>query len=268
MDDIATCKRPNPHARLRLFCFPSAGGAGSVYTSWSDKLPADVLRETELWSVRLPGREPSRTKPLYTELPSLLAALSPAITSRLTPSYAFFGHSMGALVCFELARALRSQGAIGPAHMIVSGHRAPGLPDRHRPVHKLPDIAIVAKLRRLGGTPDGVLENPELMEMYLPLLRADFAVCETYVYEHREPLECSVTALGGTDDPQVSREDLAAWRAHTRGSFSFHMFPGSHFYLQDAQSLVLPVLAQDLRRVLRRLRQDQHGLSRGLPGSP
>ena len=253
LDDIAICNRPNPEASLRLFCFPFAGGGAWVFNSWADRLPADIQRETELWAVHLPGRESRRAQPPFTELAPLMDALTPLLAPLLTRPYALFGHSMGALLSFELACGRRSQGAVGPVHMIVSGHRAPRLPDRNLPVHQLSDHDILAKLRRLGGTPDEVLRNPELMEMYLPLLRADFAVCETYVYEHREPLTCSLTVLGGTDDPQVSRKDLAAWRVHTSGSFSLHMLPGGHFFLQGARSLFLQVLGQDLRRVLRRI---------------
>jgi len=174
---------------------------------------------------------------------------------------------MGALVSFELACRLRSQGTVGPLHMIVSGHRAPHLPDRHPPVHDLPDQEILARVRSLGGTPEEALQNSELMDMYLPLLRADFAVCETYVYEHREPLTCSVTALGGTTDSYVSRQDLSAWRSHTRSSFSLHMFPGSHFFLQAVQGLVLRVLAQDIRQVLRQIPRSTPS-PHELPGAP
>lgn len=265
--DVAICNRPNPNGRLRLFCFPFAGGGAWTFKSWADELPADIQEETELWSVRLPGRESMRNDHVFTELSPLLAALTPPITSLLTEPYAFFGHSMGALVSFELACALRSQGITGPVHMVVSGHRAPQIPDRKPPIHHLPDPEILAKLRRLGGTPEEVLLNEELMEMYLPLLRADFTVCETYEYEPREPLACSVTAFGGTDDPQVSAEDLGAWRARTNGPFSLHMFPGGHFFLQSAQSLILRVLAEDLRRVLRRIprttQASRHDLSNG-----
>jgi medium-chain acyl-[acyl-carrier-protein] hydrolase len=265
VDDIATCNRPNPDARLRLFCFPFAGGGPWIFNSWADKLPPDIQREIELWSVRLPGRESRRREPLFTELPPLLAALTPPISSLLTESYAFFGHSMGALVSFELACELRSQGAVGPVHMIVSGHRAPRLQRGHHPVHHLSDREILVKLRRLGGTPDEVMENPALMRIYLPLLRADFAVCEKYIYRHREPLDCSVTALGGVDDPQVSREELSAWRSHTCGPFSFHMFPGGHFFLQSAQRLVMQILAEDLRRVIRRIPRGPRPAAHELP---
>jgi medium-chain acyl-[acyl-carrier-protein] hydrolase len=253
-NDVATCGKPNPDARLRLYCFPFAGAGTWAYTSWVDELPTDIQRETELWSVNLPGRKSGRNESPFTALPPLIEALTPAVGPHLKAPYAFFGHSMGALVGFELACRLRTQGRAGPVHMIVSGHRAPQLPDRHPPVHRLRDPEILAKLRALGGTPEDVMRNPELIKLFLPLVRADLTVCETYAYEHREPLDCSVTAFGGNDDPEVSREELSAWRRRTRESFSLHMFPGGHFFLQSAQSLVLRVLAQDLRQVLRRIK--------------
>jgi medium-chain acyl-[acyl-carrier-protein] hydrolase len=137
--------------------------------------------------------------------------------------------------------------------MIVSGHRAPQLPDRHVHLHALPDHEIMAKLRSFGGTPEGVLQNPELMELLLPILRADFALCESYVHVSEEPLDCSITSLGGNDDERVSRDELFAWHVQTRSSFSMHVFPGDHFFIQSAQLLVLRVLAQDLKQVLRRV---------------
>jgi medium-chain acyl-[acyl-carrier-protein] hydrolase len=267
-EDVAKCSRPNPDSRLRLFCFPFAGGGAWAFNTWADQLPPDLRRETELWSVCLPGRESRRKEPLATRLSTLLEALTAPLTSLLTVPHAFFGHSMGALVSYEIACRLRSKGVAGPVHMIVSGHRAPQLPDRHVQVHKLPDQEILAKLRRLGGTPEEVLQEPELMEMYLPLLRADFAVCETYTYQHREPLNCSITALGGTEDAEVSREELSAWRIHTRGTFSSHIFPGSHFFLQNAQNPFLQLLAQDLRRVLRRMPQSTQASPHELPSGP
>jgi medium-chain acyl-[acyl-carrier-protein] hydrolase len=137
--------------------------------------------------------------------------------------------------------------------MIVSGHRAPQLPDRHPAISNLPDTEIVAKLRTLGGTSDEVLRNPELMNLMLPLLRADFAACETYVYRDQEPLACSLTAFGGNDDRQVNREEICAWRFQTRGPFAMYMFPGGHFFFQSAQALVLRILGRDLRQILTRM---------------
>jgi medium-chain acyl-[acyl-carrier-protein] hydrolase len=135
-------------------------------------------------------------------------------------------------------------------HLVVSGHRAPQLQDPRPAIHRLPDADFQHQLRELGGTPEGVLQNPELMELLLPSLRAGFAVCENYQYAADEPLDCSITAFGGNNDPRVTREELCAWQAQTRGSFSVRMFPGGHFFIQTAQMLVVRMLADDLRRIL------------------
>jgi surfactin synthase thioesterase subunit len=254
-DHLAMCQKPNPRARLRLFCFPFAGGRASVFNSWVDELPLDVRRQIELYSVRLPGREASRKEGLLSQLSPLLDVLAPIICSYLTLPFVFFGHSMGALISFELARRLRRQRVPGPVHMVVSGHRAPQLRDPHPPIHQLPDLEFLAKVRNLGGTPEEVLQKPELMELLLPVIRADLAICEGYAYRTEEPLDCSITAFGGTDDGRVSRRELSAWHTQTSKSFFLRMFPGGHFFIQTAQLHVVRVLGQDLTQVLRRLPQ-------------
>jgi medium-chain acyl-[acyl-carrier-protein] hydrolase len=252
-EDFVTCQWPNPNARLRVFCFPFAGGGASTFNAWSNELPADIRTQTELCAIQLPGRETSMRSPPFHRLQPLVVALAPVIMRYAHTPFVFLGHSMGALVSFELARKLRRRGAPEPTHMIVSGHRAPHIPDRHPSIHRLPDQELVTKLRNFGRTPEGVLQNPELMALLLPVLRADFAVCESYEYASEEALACSITAFGGNDDEKVSRTELAAWQLETNNSFSMHMFPGDHFFIQSAQSLVLRVLAQDLKQVLRRL---------------
>jgi medium-chain acyl-[acyl-carrier-protein] hydrolase len=136
--------------------------------------------------------------------------------------------------------------------MIISGHRAPQLPDAHPPIHWLSDADFLANVRLLGGTPEGILQDPELVGLIVPVLRADFAACENYVYVAEEPLDCSLSAFGGSDDIRVRREELSAWREQTKKSFTLRMFPGRHFFIQEVQALVLRVLGQDLRQVLRR----------------
>jgi medium-chain acyl-[acyl-carrier-protein] hydrolase len=256
-----TVPRPNPRARLRVFCFPYAGG-GPVFGDWINQLPPEVRREIEVCSIHLPGRECNHSEPLFRELSPLLDFLDPAIASYSNLPYAFFGHSMGALICFELARRLRRRGIPGPIHLTVCGHRAPHLDNPHQPIHKLPEAQFRTKLREFGGTPEAVLQDEELMELLTAPLRADFAVCENYSYTVEAPLDCSITAFGGNDDPKVSRDELSAWRAQTTRSFSLRMFPGGHFFLQSAQVLFLRVLAQDLKEVLRRMRAQWNATSR------
>jgi medium-chain acyl-[acyl-carrier-protein] hydrolase len=246
--------KTNAGARLRLFCFPFAGGIG-VYNSWFDELPADVRSKTELCSILFPGHEANYGGALISSLAPLIDLLCPAIAPYQDIPFAFFGHSMGALVSFELARQLRRQDVPGPVHMIVSGHRAPQLPDLHQAIHELPAPEFWRQLRELSGTPEAVLQNPELMELLLPVLRADFAVCERYQYADEDPLDCSITVFGGNNDARVSHPELCAWQTQTRNAFCVRMFPGGHFFVQTAQMLVLRILAEDLKPVLKGLTQ-------------
>lgn len=238
--------RPDPQAHLRLFCFPHSGGSAAVFASWQQRLPATI----EVWPVQLPGRGKRLSEPAYTHLPLLIEALHAAMLPYLDKPFAFFGHSMGALVSFELARHLRRNAGRSPAHLIVSAHRAPHLPDPDPPVHHLPEPALLAELRRLNGTPAELLEHAELLELLLPTLRADFALCETYTYTDDRPLDCSIAALGGLEDHDVPYEHLAAWRIQTQATFTLRMFPGDHFFLNTTRPLLLQTLVHELSYLL------------------
>jgi medium-chain acyl-[acyl-carrier-protein] hydrolase len=214
------------------------------------ELPPELDQDVELWAVNLPGRESSLTARRFTDLRELVDALCSSFVPCLDAPYAFFGHSMGALIAFELARRLRIDAVIGPEHLVLSGFRAPHLPDRHPPVHHLDDEELLVRLKSLGGTPPEVLREPELMELMLPLLRADLSICETYSYIDDDPLPCSLTVFGGADDREVERDELAAWERHVDGRFALNVFPGGHFFLQSVQGLVLRILARDLHDVV------------------
>jgi len=242
-DSWITFRKPNPQARLRLFCFPYAGTGASIFRTWPDGLPADV----EVCPVQCPGRGTRLTETPFTQLSPLVQALAQALVPLLDKPFAFFGHSLGALVAFELARRLRRQSGVQPARLFVSADRAPQIPPRDRPIHALPEREFLLELRRLNGVPGKVLENAELMEIMLPVLRADFAVYETYVYSTEPPLDCFISSFGGLQDHRVSRGDLEAWRDQTSVSFSLRMFPGDHFFLNTTQPLLLQVLSQELR---------------------
>jgi medium-chain acyl-[acyl-carrier-protein] hydrolase len=179
-----------------------------------------------------------------------VAAAAARLAPLLNKPFAFFGHSMGALISYELARHLRRTGAPLPAHLFVSGHGAPHLPDRNPPLHALPQAQFVEKLRELNGTPEEVLRHPELLELLIPILRADFAVCETYVHAPEPPLDCPISAFSGLGDEYVNREELEGWREQTTGRFSVRLFPGDHFYLNTARPYLLQALARELEQTL------------------
>ena len=238
--------RHNPEASLRLFCFPYAGGAASIFRNWADHLPADI----EVCPVQLPGRGPRIREAPFLGVPRLITALCRELLPYLDKPFVFFGHSLGALISFELARKLSQDSQLEPLHLFVSGRLAPQLPDTMPPTYDLPEEEFVKELRRLNGTPAEVLDQPELLQLIAPTLRADFKLCETYEHLTRPPLKCSITALGGLYDEDVTREQLEPWREHTSAAFSLKMLPGDHFFLHSSESMLLQILTLELEAVL------------------
>lgn len=241
--------KSNPKARVRLFCFPYAGGGASAFSSWSESLPESV----EVCCFNLPGRGSRLREPPIQRLEIMVQKMGQALVPYFDKPCAFFGHSMGALLCFELARLLRREQCPQPLHLFVSSRWAPQIPDPHPPLHNLPEAELVGELRRLNGTPVEILEHAELMELVLPVLRADFTVIETYRYAPEPPLTCPITAFGGLQDIEVGREHLAAWREQTAASFVLRLLPGDHFYLHRAHQPLLHLLAQELELLSRRI---------------
>ncbi|MCA1615264.1 MAG: alpha/beta fold hydrolase [Acidobacteria bacterium] len=238
----------NSNAALNLFCFPYAGGNSQVYRGWPEQLPWTVQTST----VQLPGREARLRETPYASLPALVAALCEAVLPDLAARpFAFFGHSMGALISYELTRELRRRGGPMPVRLFLSGRRAPRIRNEEPPTYDLPEAEFLESVRRFNGTPQEVFEHPELMRILLPLLRADFALVQDYAYAPEAPLDCPVSVFGGLQDRDVPREYLEAWREQTTASFSLRMLPGDHFFLRTSQPLLLSILSQQLRELLR-----------------
>jgi medium-chain acyl-[acyl-carrier-protein] hydrolase len=235
-----------PHPRLRLFCFPYAGGGASIFRLWSKDLPEEV----EVCPIYLPGRENRFLEPGFTDVHTLALALTDELLPYTDIPFALFGHSMGGLICYVWACHMRKLHGRTPTHIFLSAQRAPQLPPSHAPIHELPDAAFLDELFRLGGTPAAVMQNKELMELMLPLLRADFTLYETYTYTPDEPFECPISAYYGEQDHLVSAEALAAWREHTRGPFTLTGIPGNHFFLQSSQDLLLQAISLDFVKLL------------------
>jgi medium-chain acyl-[acyl-carrier-protein] hydrolase len=226
----------------RLFCLPFAGGSAAAYRAWT----ADGIPGIQAVAVQLPGRGTRLLEEPYRRIEPLTRALADAFAPLVTEPYALFGHSMGALIGFELARELRRRGLPAPRRLYVSARRAPHLPPTKRGIHLLSDSAFLDELRELGGTPPDFFTEPELVRLALPALRADFELCDAYTYRPEAPLACPITALGGTQDAGVPADVLRAWREHTAGAFQVHLFPGGHFYLFDADSTPIPLIGRDL----------------------
>lgn len=225
-----------------MFCFPYAGGGASVFRSWAE---SEFLKDVEVCAVQLPGREARIAEAPVDDLPRLTSLLCDALEPWLDRPFVLFGHSVGALVSFELARELRRRGGIEPRHLFVSGCPAPHLRDSER-ISDLSDNDFLDRLYRFNGTPPDVLHHPELMQLMLPALRADFALRDRYVYREESPLSCSITAFGGMSDQHVSGVDLRAWRRHARERFQFWLFQGDHFFLRSAQEPMLETLCSKL----------------------
>jgi medium-chain acyl-[acyl-carrier-protein] hydrolase len=231
-----------PQALLRLVCFPPAGGGAATYRPWAQRLPPAI----ELCAVEPPGRGTRlRETPLDT-LAALVDGCLPAVAREVEPPFALFGHSMGALLAFEVARRL------APEHLFVSGHRAPSLPMRRAPIYALPDAELCAHLARYNGTPRALLDEPDVMRLLLPAIRADLAAAETYAYGGGAPLACPLTAFGGDADEVAAYGELAAWSAHTTGPFAQRTFAGDHFSLFRTDSGVVEILCEALEPLLRR----------------
>jgi medium-chain acyl-[acyl-carrier-protein] hydrolase len=238
--------QPNPRATLRLFCFPYAGGSALVFNKWWGSLPPFV----EVCPVQLPGRGNRLHVPPFTNMDALVEAAFAALLPYFNMPFAFFGHSMGASISFELTRLLRREGRRLPLHLYLSGRRAPHIIDRDPPLYDLPEPDLLDKLRQLNGTPKEVLEHPELMQMMLPLLRADFSVAETYVCKPELPLDTPMTVFGGLTDEDVLRDDLDQWRQHSTAAFKLSMLAGDHFFLNTSQSVLLQLLSRELSSLI------------------
>lgn len=234
-------RRPRPAARLRLICLPPAGGGASRYRDWPAHLPDDV----EVVSVQLPARENRFNERPIESMEQLTGPLLDGLASQLTRPFALFGHSMGALIAFELIRRMRADG-VAPMHLFASGCRAPHLPSRSPDWHTLPDREFLATIEELGGIPPELLAESQFLDAMLPTLRSDCTLIETYMFHPQDPLSCPVSVFGGLRDKEVPPEDVRAWSRHTTGPFRVHLLPGDHFFVNSARPDLLRLVASEL----------------------
>jgi medium-chain acyl-[acyl-carrier-protein] hydrolase len=229
---------------VRLFCFPHAGGGASAFRDWAALAGPGV----QVCPVQLPGRESRAREPLVLSLAALAQQAALGLRPYLDMPFAFYGHSFGAVLAFEVARALRGSSSAGPAWLFAGGCPAPArLRAADPPRHTLPHDAFLAEVVRLGGTPQAVLSSSELLDLVAPILRADFAALETYRHEPGPPLACPITVFGGLDDDQVRPDDLEAWREATRAGFEMHVLPGDHFFPRTSLAPLLELLTRALQ---------------------
>jgi surfactin synthase thioesterase subunit len=236
---VGTASRTQP---IRLYCFPHGGGSVAEYVRWAPQLPG-----VEVWGVQLPGRGTRIAEPPLLEMAEVAAAIAHEVP--FVGPYAFFGHSLGALVAYEVSKKLRDAGARLPDRLLLSGYPAPELARTHSPIHHWPDEQFLAEVdRRHGGLPAEVHSDASLRAAVLPALRTDFQVLETYRHQPEAPLPCPITAMAGVDD-HISIEELQAWGGHTAVGVTVCRFPGGHFYLHERRDRVLRTLATQLRNL-------------------
>lgn len=224
-----------------LVCFPHAGGSAAYFFPVSAALSgsANVL------AVQYPGRQDRRREPPVDTIDELAAAVFTALRGVLDRPLVFFGHSMGAVTCYEVARAMERETAGSPLGIIVSGRRAPSL-HRTESVHTRDDQGLITEVRSLEGTDAGVLGDEELLRMILPALRTDYKAIETYRYRPGPPLRCPIAAYVGDSDPKVAVSEAAAWRDHTSASFALRVFAGGHFYLGARPAETIKAVSEDI----------------------
>jgi surfactin synthase thioesterase subunit len=232
---------------MRLFCFPYAGGGASIYGSWASALPPEV----ELVAVQLPGRESRLSEKPFSDLRALVDKLAEVLPPYLDRPFALFGHSNGGLMAFELTRRLRADGRTLPQRLMVGGRPAPQVEIDEPNVHDLPEEEFRAALRRFGGTPQEVLEHEEIMSILGPVLRADFALGETYHYQPGPPLDLPISAYAGRVDAVVPVWQVEAWKEQTTREFRFREFPGGHFFIHEDRAEVTREVARELEEMLR-----------------
>ncbi len=224
-----------------LFCLPYAGGSAGTFRGWERELPGWI----DVVPIELPGRGHRFTEPPVGELEPLVADLVDRVRPEVRGPYSLFGHSLGALLGYELCCRLQREGT-PPAHFFPSGAGAPHLPARNQ-AHVLTDEALWEHITHLGGTPPEVATNDQMKELLLPVLRADVTVAEKYVPRTADTLTCPVTAFAGDADEEAPETDVRGWESYTESEFAFRVHPGDHFFLETDRTELLRLLASALR---------------------
>lgn len=237
-----TTLNPSPEARSRLYCLPHAGGGAALFRTWPRSLPADV----EVCPIQLPGRETRFAEPRFTSITKLVQTLAPVILPHLQKPFAVFGYSMGGLIAFELIRELRRLNGPAPTRLLIAARPAPQIVATRPPLHGLPDADFFEALhQRYGGIPGEAFNNQEIRNLFIPLLRADIGMIETYRYQPEPPLDCPISVFGGRSD-SIAEADLRAWQQQSTWPVFVQIMEGSHFFMHTAQADLLAVISRQL----------------------
>ena len=211
-----------------LFCFPYAGGGASVFSSWKGRLPSKL----NIYSFQAPGKEERISELPCTELSTLVTEAADAIIEHGIERIMLFGHSLGALVVYELIKKIELVGQ-NVSLAIVSGRNPPQKLSKMKPISHLPDKEFISEVKELDGTPNGVFEHPELLEIFLPILKSDFKIAENYRNIHSKRIQSNLFVLSGKRDPWIDPKDLELWKQVTSGTCEIKLFNGDHFFLRD-----------------------------------
>lgn len=242
MNDWIASTRPD--AGLRLFCLPYAGGGSVEFHAWRRQMPQTI----DICPVLLPGRERRLREPAIGYMQPLVEALAEALDPALEQGpFALFGHSMGSWIAFELTRQLRRNGQSMPVHLFASARRAPHLPGQGQAWSKLPDPEFIRAIQdRYRSIPQQLFDDPRLLSLFLPALRADFTLVDSYQHSDEAPLDMPIDVYRGDGDDFVSQQECHAWQQHSNAGVSLETFPGDHFFLRDSRELLVAAIARRL----------------------
>ncbi len=232
--------KKNPNAAIRLFCFHHSGGGASAYHPWMEHLSSNI----ELIAIQLPGRENRFTEPLANNLTEITNQLSEEFRFYNDKPFFVFGHSLGGLLSFEFIKSIYQHYAVYPRHMIVSATKAPHLPFRMKHLSQLDDKTLKEELKVYNGIDERILNNDELLDLFLPIIKNDFSISESYLCTDSSPLPCDILALSGTHDQTVTEEEILGWSAYTIGKFEHLSFQGEHFFIKEHQKSILEIITQ------------------------
>jgi surfactin synthase thioesterase subunit len=227
--------KQRPNADVKLICFPYAGGSVATYSTWVKNLPDNV----ELSIVQMPGRGPRMFETAHANMKDVMCELLAIMPDFLNKPYILFGHSLGSRIAFELMAELQTLKLPLPLHFIASGSRGPHDKSNKKDIYHLPEPEFIAELKKLNGTPKAVLENQELMDLFLPLLRADFELADTYCFEGDSVFNCPISVLGGEEDIDISFAQLESWQNFFVQKAKVHMLPGDHFFIDSHKDICL-----------------------------
>lgn len=236
----------NKSTVLSIICFPYAGGGAAIYSDWAKLLPDQI----ELIAVQPPGRANRLFEPSYSNMNNLVGDLLGHIQTKIDRPYIFFGHSLGSKIAFELLVKFQEKGIRLPEHFVISGCSPPHLPANKNPIFTYSDNEFIAELSKLNGTPDEILQNKELISLYLPLLRNEFKLAYEYYYKGACTINCPVSVFGGEDDKDIPEADLKSWGDFFSDLRNIHIFPGGHFFINTHRTLVLEKVNNIIAEIL------------------